>query len=78
MVALARAAGIALDGGLVERSLGLLDGMAENFSSWLHHDLARASGSIWRPSTGMPSGSASDSAWRRRACSRSTRRSCPT
>jgi 2-dehydropantoate 2-reductase len=39
MVALARAAGIALDDSFVERSFKLLDGMAENFSSSLHHDL---------------------------------------
>ena len=39
MVALARAAGIALDDGFAERSFKLLDGMAENFYSSLHHDL---------------------------------------
>src|SRR5262249_21047567 len=38
MVALARAAGVALDG-FVEQSFKLLDGMAENFSSSLHYDL---------------------------------------
>jgi 2-dehydropantoate 2-reductase len=41
MVALARAAGIALGDGFVERSFKLLDGMAEDFSSSLLHDLAR-------------------------------------
>ena len=39
MVALARAAGIALDDGFVEQSFTLLDGMAESFSSSLNHDL---------------------------------------
>jgi 2-dehydropantoate 2-reductase len=41
MVALARAAGIALDDGFVEQSFKLLDGMAETFSSSLHHDLSQ-------------------------------------
>ena len=41
MVAVARAAGIALDGGYVEQSFKLLDGMADNFASSLHHDLTR-------------------------------------
>jgi len=41
MVALARAAGIALDEGFVEGSFKLLDGMAETFSSSLHHDLSQ-------------------------------------
>jgi len=39
MVAVARAAGIALDDGFVEQSFTLLDGMAESFSSSLNHDL---------------------------------------
>jgi 2-dehydropantoate 2-reductase len=39
MVALARAAGITLDGAFVEQSFTLLDGMAEGFSSSLTHDL---------------------------------------
>ena len=39
MVALARAAGIALDEGYVEQSFKLLDGMAETFYSSLHFDL---------------------------------------
>jgi 2-dehydropantoate 2-reductase len=39
MVALARAAGIALDEGYVDQSFKLLDGMAENFYSSLHFDL---------------------------------------
>jgi 2-dehydropantoate 2-reductase len=39
MVGLARASGIALADGFVEQSFKLLDGMAENFYSSLHHDL---------------------------------------
>lgn len=39
MVALARAAGIALDEGYVDQSFKLLDGMAEDFYSSLHFDL---------------------------------------
>jgi 2-dehydropantoate 2-reductase len=39
MVALARAAGIALDDGYIDQSFKLLDGMAENFYSSLHFDL---------------------------------------
>lgn len=39
MVALARAAGVALDGGYIDLTFKLLDGMAENFYSSLHFDL---------------------------------------
>jgi 2-dehydropantoate 2-reductase len=40
MLALAGAAGVALEEGFVERSFKLLDGMAEGFASSLQHDLA--------------------------------------
>jgi len=41
MLAIARAAGIALDGGYIEQSFKMLDGMAENFGSSLQYDLSQ-------------------------------------
>ena len=41
MLAIARAAGIALDEGYIEQSFKMLDGMAENFGSSLQYDLSQ-------------------------------------